>query len=494
MYRAGFSQNINKVIVVAFSIVMLWGVFATFYLSLFLAWPHLEDMLWWAGIIGTIVTAGSIAACYPYSVKFFGWLGGRLVDIPTWSWLTGCILIGWMARIILVALFPVEFISDGLTYFGLAKGIVENGQYFTAQTHAYWPPGFPFSLVPGIYLFGAKPWVPILNNLVLYAGTLVVVHYLACQLKDEIVARIATLIVVIWPSYFLLSGTPSKEILATFLMPLAVLCYLKGAEILPSRKVWKWQLFAGLTMGACILVQPSTILFPSVFLVFELCSRARPLDAGRRMALLALGIILVVSPWTIRNYIVLDAFVPVGTAGGFSLLVGNNPKATGGYVKVEKQKGEFPTNEVAAGKFAKEKAIQWIKSNPKKFLELIPKKQILLLGDDGGGAANLKAYFTRIEYMLVKGFSNLYWILLLSIIFISLLFTRREKFLLDPRLTILMLPILYIFCIHSITESGARHHTVFIAFLAILVAVLLISRMTQTEKNQQDPLEPDTAR
>ena len=44
---------------------------------------------------------------------------------------------------------------------------------------------------------------------------------------------------------------------------------------------------------------------------------------------LALGLTLI--PWLIRNYQLFDAFI-ISNNGGYNLLVGNNPRATGAYI------------------------------------------------------------------------------------------------------------------------------------------------------------------
>lgn len=41
-------------------------------------------------------------------------------------------------------------------------------------------------------------------------------------------------------------------------------------------------------------------------------------------ALLALGAALVITPWTVRNYAVFNAFVPIGTISGRSPPLGNS--------------------------------------------------------------------------------------------------------------------------------------------------------------------------
>jgi hypothetical protein len=47
-------------------------------------------------------------------------------------------------------------------------------------------------------------------------------------------------------------------------------------------------------------------------------------DRVRQVALLFLGVVLVVTPWTLRNAIVLHEFVPITTGGGRTLLDANN--------------------------------------------------------------------------------------------------------------------------------------------------------------------------
>jgi Dolichyl-phosphate-mannose-protein mannosyltransferase len=48
-----------------------------------------------------------------------------------------------------------------------------------------------------------------------------------------------------------------------------------------------------------------------------------PAGAGSRAALLLLGLVLTVAPWTIRNALVFHTFIPVSTMGGLNLWQGN---------------------------------------------------------------------------------------------------------------------------------------------------------------------------
>jgi hypothetical protein len=46
-------------------------------------------------------------------------------------------------------------------------------------------------------------------------------------------------------------------------------------------------------------------------------------------AIIAVAVILVILPWTIRNYRIQGQFVPIATNGGFNFWNGNNPFTTG---------------------------------------------------------------------------------------------------------------------------------------------------------------------
>jgi hypothetical protein len=83
-------------------------------------------------------------------------------------------------------------------------------------------------------------------------------------------------------------------------------------------------ILAGLAAGAAILVRPAMLLFLPVAGVWLL--------ARRRIAVavaLAIGALLVVAPWTVRNLRVYDRFVLVASEGGVTFWTGNHPLATG---------------------------------------------------------------------------------------------------------------------------------------------------------------------
>ena len=79
-------------------------------------------------------------------------------------------------------------------------------------------------------------------------------------------------------------------------------------------------LAAGVLWGLAILTRETVLYFVPLAALWLAWRRPGGL---RRAALYAGAALLVVLPWTVRNYIVFDAFVPVSTAGALNLWQGN---------------------------------------------------------------------------------------------------------------------------------------------------------------------------
>jgi 4-amino-4-deoxy-L-arabinose transferase-like glycosyltransferase len=84
----------------------------------------------------------------------------------------------------------------------------------------------------------------------------------------------------------------------------------------------------GMAWGLAALTRPTAMALPALIALWAwvpLGLTVTTRERARQLLLLALGIAVVVAPWTIRNAIALRAFVPVTTGGGRALLDANNP-------------------------------------------------------------------------------------------------------------------------------------------------------------------------
>ena len=83
----------------------------------------------------------------------------------------------------------------------------------------------------------------------------------------------------------------------------------------------------GLTWGVASLARPAALLLPVVVAAWAWVPVGLTVPARERMrqtSLLLLGLALAIGLWTLRNALVLRAFVPITTGGGRALLDGNN--------------------------------------------------------------------------------------------------------------------------------------------------------------------------
>ena len=140
---------------------------------------------------------------------------------------------------------------------------------------------------------------------------------------------------------------------------------------------------SGIAMGGLLAARTIFILTTPVLLILP----GRDLSFGSRFAwktkLICLAAaIVVISPWWIRNILVLDAFMPLGTQGGINLPMGFGPRALrsqgiwasnpgDGWPEIAAQKLDVVTSEVMLAKYRQTLTINWMIDNPRQVLYLM---------------------------------------------------------------------------------------------------------------------------
>jgi 4-amino-4-deoxy-L-arabinose transferase-like glycosyltransferase len=401
-------------------------------------------------------------------------LGERLATVPRRRWLALVIGGGLALRIAWMLLFPAPFVSDGLAYYDLAARLAHGLTYQTPRAEwAEWPPGYPFVLMVHFRLLGVSPWAVNVANLLLFAGTILAVHALARRF-GEATARLATLLLALWPNLIATAGAAAKESVIIFLLPVLLLLYLRAGEEPAAGKSAALRFTAGIVLGYSTLTQPGILLLAGVFGAYELLLRASVLRIAARLALLAAGMLVVILPWSFRNYRVLHTPVLVSSSGGDVFYRANNPLATGGWIK----DGERPLrdyDELTRSRLGYQWGKEWIRENPDDFLLLSLKKQVLFLGDDSAGVyETLKRGLGmggRV-YALAKLGSNAYWWALWALVVAALFVHAPTSWPRRPEVVLFLLTVLYFWAIDSVFESGGRHHMPLVGLLAILAASL----------------------
>ncbi len=308
------------------------------------------------------------------------------------AFLPACFLLFMGLRIALVALVPVEPSSDFLWYHNRAAGLAR-GEGYSEQgvPTAFWPVGWPAVAGALYYLFGTDTFVVQVANLVFAAATFFVVLALARTLfGSEPAARIAVLLLAVYPNNIAYTALTSTETFYTLLL-------LAGTWIFISRRSFFGAVVCGLVFGYATLTKPQTLLMPLILVGIGFL-----FEPGRRLtvrtlvhgAVVFLAMALVLGPWAYRNYRVLGEPVFVSTNGGWAFYVGNNPSALasrgfptdGGKEVLDLWAKTFTVEkQIESGRRAKAAAVEWIRENPGTFALLMPLKAFSLWSVDGEG-------------------------------------------------------------------------------------------------------------
>lgn len=207
---------------------------------------------------------------------------------------------------------------DETLYDSIAVSLAHGGDYVDAEGfRSRRAPAFPI-LLTGVYGAIGHSWAAArVVQAVLGAAACSILIWAGVASLSPGTCLLAALACAVFPYTVYWSGTLLSEPLCT-LLTLATL----GA-LLRSARDLRWNVAWGALAALTALTRPNMgLLFP-LGLVLVLASGGR----GRMRHALAATVpfVLILLPWTMRNYSVHGRFIPVTTMGGVVLWQGNNP-------------------------------------------------------------------------------------------------------------------------------------------------------------------------
>jgi len=242
-------------------------------------------------------------------------------------------------------------VYDARAYAAIA-GNLEGGSGFTTgpgatQPSSNYSPGLPL-FVAGIYEVSGGVHEQFARLVLALIGTLSVLFaYLIGRrlarpptnppLLSEVgwwgvaPALIGALAVAIYPALLEYQGMLMSEPLAATLLSGGVLAALWAWD--GGR--WRW-LLPGVLLGALALTRPEYLAIAVLVMLVVFLREARGdwRASLARAAIFLLGLVVIVAPWTVRNAVALDRFVPISTGGGQVLFAGTYLPSDGDPEKV----------------------------------------------------------------------------------------------------------------------------------------------------------------
>jgi len=369
-------------------------------------------------------------------------------------------------------------------------------------------PLYPYFLALLVWITGSSIfWAKLLQSLVCI-GTAFFLYRLADRLFGRTTALVAGLTYAFYGPFLFYE--------TMFLIPVVFLFFLVWGMYRvvayresPSFKTW---LATGLVFGLAAVSRPNVLLvipFLMLWLFFISSNAAALWHRVKAPLALAVGVIVVIIPVTIRNVLVTGDFILISSQGGVNFYLGNNEYANGlsmlmpevdmtdesltwrqfiplTKAAAEKEAGhELSPAEQSA--FWTRKALNFIRNHPGRFLELVWRKTVYLL-NGFENSDNYDIYYERIKsrlYSLLLWKSPLFFPfgVLLPLTLVGV-YVRRKEF---SRL----LP-LYLFIIAYIPSIilflvTARHRLPLVPFMIVIAAagvVKLVNDWKQLSRKQ----------
>jgi 4-amino-4-deoxy-L-arabinose transferase-like glycosyltransferase len=259
--------------------------------------------------------------------------------------LVAVLLLALAVRLIVVAATPgFRPVTDALDYDRHAVALVTHGSYPSSVLApaggptAFRPPMFPLALaavyeVNGVGSPIARQRAGRVMEAVLGTVTVALICLIALRLWGVTAALVSGVMAAVYPPLILIGSSLMSESLYIPLVLAALLAALAHRES-PHR--WRWALVAGVLIGLAALTRSNgvAVLVPLCLLVWT----ERPRLSRRALAapaLLAAAAAVTLVPWTVRNALVMHAFIPISTQSGYAL--------AGTYNSPARANAQYPT-------------------------------------------------------------------------------------------------------------------------------------------------------
>jgi 4-amino-4-deoxy-L-arabinose transferase-like glycosyltransferase len=222
--------------------------------------------------------------------------------------------LGWAER---------PLVDDEGKYHEMALSIASGQGFQLEGKPTSWSgPGFPAYLASWYVLFGSKPNVGRSANTLLAGVLTVLVCFVGSRIFSREIGLVAGAITAVYPSLVYWNLFMLTEILyACGLLAIALVF-----SFLYERPYVNRAILAGFFIGLVSYIRPiGLIMIPLIILWILIFLNTPFLKRILLTVVIFVSLILVLAPWTIRNYRVHHRFVPITTNGGVNLLQGNNP-------------------------------------------------------------------------------------------------------------------------------------------------------------------------
>ncbi len=255
--------------------------------------------------------------------------------------IAGILVLAFVLRIEAAHRQPYKPINDAGSYLTIASYVARTGDYSLKTTpgsgaggtrgpSAYFAPGFPYflglvDLIDGHAVRRGPAIQPVRDSqAVLGTITVALVGLVAFELFGSTAGLIALLLAAVYPVFIELSSVIAAENLLTALVLAGVYTALRARRAASGAARYGWVAGTGVLTGLATLTHENGVLMlvgliPAVW-IGRVGGKSTSLRSLAAPALLVGMTALVILPWTIRNALVMHAFIPVSDETGITLV------------------------------------------------------------------------------------------------------------------------------------------------------------------------------
>jgi len=281
--------------------------------------------------------------------------------------------------------------------------------------------------------------------------SIVLLYYLTKEIFDKKIAFIAGLTACFNFTLIHYTGLFGTE---TFYIFLSIIFFIYLIKSIKYQKI-NYFILSGIFLGLSSLCRPTILAFiPFVFFALLVTSRIRKLWFFSFITVLMS--LLVVFPWTVRNYSIHNRFVLISTNGGGVFWIGLHSGAPGGYhfPKDESNPLYKVKDEVERNRIGYKEGMKFIRNHPKEFIRLMFIKS--------------KQFWSLWPLDAPKSVKQQCVYVILSIIGTFLSIKRRENSI------FILLYIFVVWGVHTVVHSGNRYSVPLIPFLCMFASYTLV--------------------
>lgn len=437
-------------------------------------------------------------------------------------------LLGLYLRTHMIYNIPTEQLYDFSTYYHVADNVYQ-GLGFTFKGFPIAWQGMGYSTTLGIWfkIWGTNAeicakWLNVLMSM----ATIYLVYYILHKLtKRKGIILGATIGVIFMPQHIAYCNTIGTEVMSAFL--------LAGLIAIQVTKFnWKFKYpILGLATGIMSLTKPFFMAYPLLIALVEWLKSKDYKETLKLLAIVTAFMILIISPWTVRNYKKFGRVIPISYNSGFNLYINNNQNNVHGgwqsfddiYKTTQLQEKidqhlSSPLETVSERvKIAsdieldfKPAAQEWIKNNPVEFLKLgvirvhstyfngswdveawaMNEYREELLEEHPAEKAKITRQFNfmisvfEILQYICTAFGLMFIILNFKAIIVAI-FSMKKK--LNELTTIVFLNLSYISLVYFVYEGQPRYNFIILFLLIIASAIIMDTyQMNKTIKSIDD--------